>query len=333
MGRAHDKYVICSAISQAMQAVQKNQKSLTELVIAVMGMYPTSSFHLLSILLQENLVRIPLRIRLFPTLSFNQFLTAFKSAPAVKDKTASPSSRFPASTPQLYSQFLSYGPVPTNRDTIDVTPFEFYILRFLKCVRELRVTPQVNGPPQRLHLHAPPPPETTGILAVQLFLHYITYFINPNQPSKPVTGTTTGTPTGTPTGTTTGTPSLQRPDFFLLYSISELWLRMEYSQDDWFFLYHQSSRQTSLVVVCGSSHLQKMIPTKSTMVACLRDLLFHLARADELVRTGSSLHLNAIEPMLFFFFAKQFTYFTAPPTYDTRLASLLLVFSLQLHHV
>ena len=286
-----------------------------------MGMYPTSSFHLLSILLQENLVRIPLRIRLFPTLSFNQFLTVFKLAPAVKDKTASPSSRFPASTPQLYSQFLSYGPVPTNRDTIDVTPFEFYILRFLKCVKELRVTPQINGPPQRLHLHAPPPPETTGILAVQLFLHYITYFINPNQPSKPIT----------PTAATV-TPSLQRPDFFLLHSISELWLRMEYSQDDWFFLYHQSSRQTALVVPYAHPHAQKMIPAKSTMVACLRDLLFHLARADELVRTGCSLHLNAIEPTLFFFFAKQFTYFTAPPTRDTRLASLLLVFSLQLHH-
>lgn len=267
MGGAWDVYVNRSAISQAMQAVQKNQKSLAELVIAVMGMYPESSFHLLSILLQENLARIPLRIRLFPTLSFNQFLTAFKSAPMSKDKPTTPSSRFPASTPPLYSQFLAFGPVPTSRDTIDVTPFEFYMLRFLKCVGELRVTPQITGPTQLLHLRTPPPPETTGILAVQLFLHYITYFINVNQPSKPpvtttptgvttgiTTGVTTGITTGVTTGITTGTPSLQRPDFFLLHSISELWLRVEAVQDDWFFLYHQSARQTALVVLLASTH-------------------------------------------------------------------------------
>lgn len=251
MGGAWDVYVNRSAISQAMQAVQKNQKSLTELVIAVMGMYPESSFHLLSILLQENLARIPLRIRLFPTLSFNQFLTAFKSAPMSKDKPTTPSSRFPASTPPLYSQFLAFGPVPTSRNTIDVTPFEFYMLRFLKCVGELRVTPQITGPAQLLHLRMPPPPETTGILAVQLFLHYITYFINVNQPSKPPVTTT---PTGITTGITTGTPSLQRPDFFLLHSISELWLRVEAVQDDWFFLYHQSARQTALVALLASTH-------------------------------------------------------------------------------
>ena len=255
MGGAWDVYVNRSAISQAMQAVQKNQKSLAELVIAVMGMYPESSFHLLSILLQENLARIPLRIRLFPTLSFNQFLIAFKSAPMSKDKPTTPSSRFPASTPPLYSQFLAFGPVPTSRDTIDVTPFEFYMLRFLKCVGELRVTPQITGPTQLLHLRTPPPPETTGILAVQLFLHYITYFINVNQPSKPpVTTTPTGVTTGITTGITTGTPSLQRPDFFLLHSISELWLRVEAVQDDWFFLYHQSARQTALVALLASTH-------------------------------------------------------------------------------
>ena len=90
---------------------------------------------------------------------------------------------------------------------------------------------------------------------MQLFLHYITYFINVNQPSKPlVTTTSTGVTTGITTGVTTGTPSLQRPDFFLLHSISELWLRVEAVQDDWFFLYHQSARQTALVVLLASTH-------------------------------------------------------------------------------
>ena len=216
-------------------AVQKNQKSVAELVIAVMGMYPSASFHMLSVLLQDNLTRIPLRTRLFPPFSFKQFMDVFSTTQTVKGKPDVSVVKYPPSVSPLYTQFLSRCPVPTGKDTIDVTPFEFYMLRLLKCLGELRADPQCSGPSQLLHLRTAPPPETTGILAVQLFLHYITYFINVDSPTKPtITANSI-------------TPSLQRPDMFLLYAVDELWLKDEFFKDDWFFFFQQSSRQVAIV--------------------------------------------------------------------------------------
>ena len=68
-----------------------------------------------------------------------------------------------------------------------------------------------------------------------------------------------------------------------------------------------------------------MVPAKKTMVACLRDLVSHLARADELALTGLSHHYSVVEAPLFSFLARQFAFFSTPTQPDPKLASLLHV--------
>ena len=180
--------------------------TVSELVLAVFGCYPEKHFHLFPVLLQDNgNVFLPLSTKLFPPHSFNSFITIHLSQDP----------KYPPTIPLLYSQFLSHNPSSKTKDTIDVTPFEFFVLRLLRCLSDLTVNPFGPSPPSTYDKSA------FGITAVQLFIHIMNYLIDPQTISKPVIGSSPMA------------PSSQRPDFFLISAVAEIWLNRDTCISDW----------------------------------------------------------------------------------------------------
>lgn len=197
---------------------KRNQEmSLSELVLAVFGCYPENHFHLFPVLLQDSgNVYLPLSTKLFPQKSFDSFISLYLT---------SPSATFPSTTPTLYSQFLSHNPSSNSKDTIDVTPFEYFVLRFLRCIADLSIDPLSSFPLRSDSQESSKTPKTTettqGTTAVQLFIHIMNFLIHPNSPSKPLPSNSSRS------------PSSQRPDFFLIAAVSELWLSRDSCLNDW----------------------------------------------------------------------------------------------------
>lgn len=156
---------------------------------------------------------LPLSTKLFPQRSFDAYISLHLTSP-----TAS----FPSTTPALYSQFLSHNPSSNSKDTIDVSPYEFFVLRFLRCIADLSIDPLNSVPLRSETPETQRAVETTrGTAAVQLFIHIMNFVIHPNAPSKPLLSTSSQS------------PSSQRPDFFLLSAVSELWLSRDSCLSDW----------------------------------------------------------------------------------------------------
>lgn len=196
--------------------------SLPSLILSVMGAYPKTSFHLFPVLLKETRsITLPLNTSVFPPLSFKDFVDELATRGAVNRK----SDPFSSSLSPLYSQYLHVFGSPKN-NIIEVHPFDYFILRYLHCIHFLNVDKVYSFPViQRIQN---PIEETGSILAVQLFIQYMTYLIDPSQPSKPVI-------------TNTSIPSIARPDFFFLHSICELWLNRDRRlSNDWLILFNQA---------------------------------------------------------------------------------------------
>lgn len=216
---------------------KKNQEmSLPELVLAVFGCYPENHFHLFPVLLQDSgNVYLPLSTKLFPPRSFDSFISLYLT---------SPTATFPSTTPALYSQFLSHNPSSNSKDTIDVTPYEYFILRFLRCIADLSINPLYSFQlPSETPESLKSAETTRGATAVQLFIQIMNFVIRPNSPSKPLRATSSRS------------PSFQRPDFFLLSAVSELWLSRDSCLSDWNRLFQTClSRSVSMSFSVEARH-------------------------------------------------------------------------------
>lgn len=238
------KFLLCNkigfkweyrVISQNVSIIHSTVPSLTELVLAVMGAYPEKKFHLFPLLLQDyRKLFIRLGIQGFPTNSCKRFMdTFFTESAKVDPKAPVKPIQFPPTIHSFYTQFLAINP-PKEHDYLEVTPYEYYIIRFLTCIASLQVEPiaKTDSSLQLLHRN-----EKHTILAVQLFLHYLYYLINPQHPTKPSI-------------TNSQRPSLQRSDLFFLSAISELWLsRDDTIPDDLGFLIRECSHQSLPVFI------------------------------------------------------------------------------------
>ena len=217
-------------IPQNVSIIHSTVPSLTELVLAVMGAYPEKKFHLFPLLLQDyRKLFIRLGIQAFPANSCKRFMdTFFTESAKVDPKVPVKPIQFPPTIHSFYTQFLAMNP-PKERDYLEVTPYEYYIIRFLTCIASLQVEPiaKTDSSLQLLHRN-----EKHTILAIQLFLHYLHFLINPQQPTKPSI-------------TNNQRPSFQRSDLFFLSAISELWLsRDDTIPDDLAFLIRECSHQS-----------------------------------------------------------------------------------------
>jgi hypothetical protein len=231
-----------SAIGQQVIGIQKPTLTLTELILLVLGAYPESQQHLFPSLLQEKrMLYLPLTAKAFPTDSFNQFMDIFitKNAQSSKSADIKMSLKFAPNTPMLYTKFLSWNPVPQSKDEIMVSPFELYLIRFLRCLPLLQANPRVDLPGHLINIRKPLDEHKSGILPIQLFLHYMHYLINPNNPTKTI-GTIEQNRLS---------PSLQQPDFFMLACIMEFWMnRNNEINTNWYGLYEQLCLQINEVL-------------------------------------------------------------------------------------
>ena len=187
-----------------------------------MGAYPDSQFHLFPLLLQDyRTLVLHINTSYFPPLAFKRFMDVCTSESAKKDPSHL---TFPSSLPILYTQFLSSS-LPQNRDSLDVSPLEYYLIRFLTCLFSLPAPPTPSDP---LHLNRIPAGTT---LPVQLFTQYLR-FLTHIPPHPPVC------------------PSLQRPDRFFLAAIAALWLdRDDHLPRDYPTLLAECSRQSLSVAI------------------------------------------------------------------------------------
>ena len=195
-----------------------------------MGAYPDKKFHLFPLLLQDyRKLLIRLSVQAFPANSFKRFMDTLFAETAKLDPKAPPKPiQFPPTIHSFYTQFFTVSP-PKERDYLEVTPYEYYIIRFLTCIASLQVEPlaKTDSSLQLLHRN-----EKHTILAVQLFIHYLHFLVDPKQPTKPSISSNQH-------------PSLQRSDSFFLSAIAELWLsRDDTIPDDLGFLLREGSHQS-----------------------------------------------------------------------------------------
>lgn len=213
--------------------------SLPNLILYVMGAYPNTSFHLFPLLLKEpRSITLPLNTSIFPALSFKSFVDERAIQGAANGKNIP----FSSSIAPLYSKYLQFFGTPKN-NVIEVHPFDYFILRYLHCIHYLNVSKVYSFPV--IQQIQNPTKETGSILAIQLFIHYMTYLIDPSQPSKPMI-------------TNSPIPSIARPDLFFLHSICELWLNRDSRiANDWFLLFKQSHiiQRSRCVCYNGSCHV------------------------------------------------------------------------------
>ena len=113
---------------------------------------------------------------------------------------------FPPSVHALYSQYLITS--VKERSVMAATPFEYYLIQFLFFIWKLQIKPiccvQKIGKDNVEYSPA----------VVQLFLHYMHYLIDPDNPSRPsILDSQRGV-----------VASSLRPDCFFLSAIAEMWL-------------------------------------------------------------------------------------------------------------
>lgn len=212
--------------------------SLPNLILYVMGAYPTTSFHLFPVLLKETrLITLSLNTSVFPPVSFKAFVDAM----AVQGNTNGRINALPSSISPLYSQYLVYFGSPKN-NRFEIHPFDYFILRFLHCIHFLNVSKVFSA--TTIQQIQNPTKEIGSILAVQLFIHYMNYLINPSLPSKPSILSNSSI------------PSISRPDMFMLHSINELWLNRDSRIiNDWYSLLKQCSHHNTQVTSDYAYHL------------------------------------------------------------------------------
>lgn len=203
----------CRMLQQAVISLQKPSESLPELVLDVFGAYPENRFHLFPVLMKDSRLLLPLSTKLFPVASFKPFMDVLLTKNSSKFGSSS-TLAFPEDTPTLYTQFLSFCPTPTSPDTLEVNAFEYYVLRFLRCLADLQLSALPSQSREHKSLPSSSDSYTTGILAFQLFLHLLHFLLPVDAPP----------PTPIPEGFA---PSLARPGAFLLHSLAELWLRRD----------------------------------------------------------------------------------------------------------
>lgn len=181
----------------------------SDLILSIFGVYPDREFHLFQQLNRDcRNYRFDLNTVCFPAQSYKLFFDTYlmeRSKMDIRTNQPKPIS-FPPSVHALYSQFLISS--VKERGVMSATPFEYYLIHFLFFIWKLQINPIscVQKTSEGTVEYSP--------AVVQLFLHYMHYLVDPENPSKPsILDSHRGS-----------VASSLRPDCFFLSAIAEMWL-------------------------------------------------------------------------------------------------------------
>ena len=185
----------------------------SDLILSIFGVYPEREFHLFQQLNRDcHNYRFDLNTVCFPAQSYKLFFDTYlmeRSKMDVRTNQPKPKPKpisFPPSVHALYSQFLISS--VKERGVMAATPFEYYLIHFLFFIWKLQINPisDVQKTSEGTVEYSP--------AVVQLFLHYMHYLVDPENPSKPsILDSHRGI-----------VASSLRPDCFFLSAVAEMWL-------------------------------------------------------------------------------------------------------------